>query len=169
MEAPSESVNMSATTEAAVEEAASDYAAFATVDMDSELTGIHNAVEEMQLRLEEFTSIVGMLQTKGDKAITDNMPCFQALRPHVNNLCKRIDALDAFIAKVNVDLSTLEANMDVAESTLKPSENKLSMLNPLSLFKKSPDPPEDTSQQTDFEPITIFKADDYFKGESSKS
>lgn len=62
------------------------------------------------------------------------MPCFQALRPHVNKLCKRIDALDSFIAKVNVDLAALEANMDLAEATLKPTDNKLSMLNPLSLF-----------------------------------
>lgn len=74
------------------------------------------------------------LQTQGDKSITENVPRFLALRPKVNELGKRIDALESFIGRANLDLTALEAKMDVAESTLGASDNKLAMLNPFSFF-----------------------------------
>ncbi|KAJ8672919.1 hypothetical protein QAD02_004180 [Eretmocerus hayati] len=151
---------MSSTSDAVLEETSRDYAAYASLDMHNELKDIYEAVEEMQLRLEEFTSIVGMMQAKGDKSIMENVPQFKALRPHINTLCRRVDALENFIAKANADLYTLEANMDVVESAYG-SDNKLVMLNPFSFFKKPSEPTINPSPQT-HKPANTFKVEDYF-------
>lgn len=74
------------------------------------------------------------LQAKNDKSITENIPRFLALKPQVNQLCKRIDALDFFVTRVNLDLATLEANMEAAEASLGTSDNKLAILNPFTFF-----------------------------------
>lgn len=52
----------------------------------------------------------------------------------VSNLCRRIDALEHVIAMANVNLSTLEAAVDNAESELGISDRLFGMLNPLSFF-----------------------------------
>ncbi|XP_014239022.1 biogenesis of lysosome-related organelles complex 1 subunit 4 isoform X1 [Trichogramma pretiosum] len=148
---------------AAVEEMASDYAAFASLDMENELGRIHEAVEDMQLRLEEFSSIVGMQQAKNDKAVTVNVTRFADLRPFVNDLALRVEALDNFIQRVNADLTVLEANMDLAEASYS-SESKFSKLNPFALFQKKTS--ESVLQQPsviNYEPPEIFKKDDYFQ------
>ncbi|XP_011500975.1 PREDICTED: uncharacterized protein LOC105364683 isoform X2 [Ceratosolen solmsi marchali] len=122
---------------ATLQEMANDYTAFATIDIDADLKGVHETVEEMQLHLEEFISILGMLQAKGDKVITANMSRFLSLRPQVNQLCKRIDALDYFIRRVNIDLTILETNMEIIESTFNSSDKRYPMLNPFSVFLRS--------------------------------
>ncbi|OXU30494.1 hypothetical protein TSAR_013564 [Trichomalopsis sarcophagae] len=155
---------MSATPDPVIEELASDYAAYPRVDMDAELKGVYEAVEEMQLRLEEFRSIAEMLQAKDDKSITENIPQLLALKPQVNQLSKRIDALDFFVTRVNLDLATLEANVEAAEASLGTSDNKLAMLNPFAFFKKSPETPTSPPPPPP-QPPRIFKMEDYFKAE----
>lgn len=64
----------------------------------------------------------------------DNFPTVHAIQPKVMGLCKKIEALDLFITKANLDLATLEANMEIADSSIGSIDKKLAMLNPFSYF-----------------------------------
>lgn len=57
-----------------------------------------------------------------------------ALQPKVNELGKRIEALESFIDRANLDLTALENKMELSESS---SDNKLAMLNPFTFFVSS--------------------------------
>ncbi|XP_014210110.1 biogenesis of lysosome-related organelles complex 1 subunit 4 [Copidosoma floridanum] len=150
-----------------LEEMASEYGAYLSVDMDSELKGVFESVEEMQLRLEEFNSMLEMLQANSSKSISENVPRLLDLKPHLDNFCKRVDVLEDFVSRAKADMANLENHCEAAEANLGTSD-KLSMLNPLTYFKKSPEPSTSAVPEVALQPINIFKTEDYFLAEEEK-
>lgn len=107
------------------------------------------------------------------------------MQQEVINLSRRIDALEHVIAMINVNLTTLEAAVDNAETELGISDKLFGMLNRLSffvscyyffdiiinkinwilLFQKKTQEPIVSNRLPEYEPPTIYKTDDYFKNE----
>ncbi|XP_024938575.1 biogenesis of lysosome-related organelles complex 1 subunit 4 isoform X2 [Cephus cinctus] len=117
-----------------IEELAKDYAAYAKVDLTDQMKNVHDSIEDMMTRLEEFESIIGMVQTEGAECMSGHIPRLLSIRPELRNLGKRIDALNFFVARANADLTALETAVDNAEAELGGPETIFGMLNPLSLF-----------------------------------
>ncbi|CAD6208194.1 GSCOCG00010447001-RA-CDS [Cotesia congregata] len=120
-------------------ELAKDYSAYMKVDLPNQTLKIHESIEEMMIRLEEFESIVGMVQNLRAECTFEHLVRFRSVNPQLMELCKRIDALEHVVARANIDLTNLEAAVDTAEVELgvstTVSDRLLGIFNPLSLFK----------------------------------
>ncbi|XP_031849021.1 biogenesis of lysosome-related organelles complex 1 subunit 4 [Nomia melanderi] len=155
---------MSTHTTAIVEELAKDYASYAKLDLSNQMKSFHNTIEDVMMRLEEFQSIIEMVQTERMQCMDQHIPQLQDMQQEVVNLCRRIDALEHVIALANVNLTTLEAAVENAEAELGISDRLFGMLNPLSFFKKSQEPLLPNKLPV-FKQPTIYRTNDYFNSE----
>ncbi|OAD60328.1 Protein cappuccino like protein [Eufriesea mexicana] len=155
---------MSSHTMPIVEELAKDYANYLKIDLSSQMKNFHETIEDVMMRLEEFQSIIEMVQSENSQCIDHHIPRLQSMQQEVVNLSRRIDALEHVIAMVNVNLATLEAAVDNAEAELGVSDRLFGMLNRLPFFKKTQEPVVPNKLPT-YEPPTIYKTNDYFKNE----
>ncbi|XP_076748768.1 biogenesis of lysosome-related organelles complex 1 subunit 4 isoform X1 [Xylocopa sonorina] len=155
---------MSSHTTPIVEELAKDYSDYLKLDLSNHMKNFNDMIEDVMMRLEEFQSIIEMVQSESNQCIDQYIPRLQNMQEEVVNLNKRIDALEHVIAMVNVNLATLEAAVDNAEAELGISDRLFGMLNPLSFFKKTQDPVVPNKLPA-YEPPTIYRTNDYFKSE----
>ncbi|XP_015440384.1 PREDICTED: biogenesis of lysosome-related organelles complex 1 subunit 4 [Dufourea novaeangliae] len=155
---------MSSHTTEIVEELAKDYANYAKLDLSNQMKSFHDTIEDVMMRLEEFQSIIEMVQTERVQCIDQHIPRLQNLQQEVLKLCRRIDALEHVIAMANVNLTTLEAAVDNAEAELGISDRLFGMLNPLSFFKKSQEALLPNKLPL-YEQPTIYRTRDYFNSE----
>ncbi|XP_043277186.1 biogenesis of lysosome-related organelles complex 1 subunit 4 isoform X2 [Venturia canescens] len=130
------------------------------------MKNVHETIEDMMARLEEFESIIGMVQTVGAECTSEHRPRLQSVRPELSSLCKRIDALEHIVARANVDLTALETAVETAEAELGGvgvSDRILGMLNPIShLFKSKNTESPTVRPLTNFEPPPIYHTEDFF-------
>ncbi|KAK2583759.1 hypothetical protein KPH14_009671 [Odynerus spinipes] len=147
-----------------VEELAKDYADYAKVNLSVEMKNFHETVEDVMIRLEEFQSIVGMVQAESADCMNKHIPRLRHVQKELATLCRRIDALERVLIAANVSLTALETAVDTAEAELGVSDRLFGILNPLSFFKKPQEPIIGTRQQA-FEAPTIYRTEDYFKAE----
>ncbi|KOC59958.1 Protein cappuccino like protein [Habropoda laboriosa] len=155
---------MSSHTAPIVEELAKDYANYLKFDISSQMKTFDDTIEDVMMRLEEFQSIIEMVQSESSQCTDQYVPRLRDMQPEIANLCRRIDALEHVIAMVNVNLTTLEAAVDNAEAELGISDRLFGMLNPLSFFKKTQEPVI-PNRLPMYEPPTIYRTNDYFKSE----
>lgn len=85
-----------------------------------------------------------------------------------DELRRRIDSLDTFVATVNENLNEVERSVDVAEQELNVTDYSIKglLLKPLKARLSTADT-TDTKPKTnlvngEFQPVPIFKADEYF-------
>ena len=156
---------MTSHTTALAEDLAKDYANYAKLDLSHQMKSFHDSIEDVMIRLEEFQSIIEMVQSESIQSTDQHIPKLQDMQQAVSNLCRRIDALEHVIAMANVNLTTLEAAVDNAEAELGISDRLFGMLNPLSFFKKSQEPVIPRNQLATYELPTIYRTTDYFKSE----
>ncbi|CAL7945456.1 unnamed protein product [Xylocopa violacea] len=155
---------MSSHTTPIVEELAKDYSDYLKLDLSNHMKNFNDMIEDVMMRLEEFQSIIEMVQSESNQCIDQHIPRLKNMQEEVVNLNKRIDALEHVIAMINVNLATLEAAVDNAEAELGISDRLFGMLNPLSFFKKTQDSVVPNKLPA-YEPPTIYRTNDYFKSE----
>ncbi|XP_046736162.1 biogenesis of lysosome-related organelles complex 1 subunit 4 isoform X1 [Diprion similis] len=147
-----------------IDELAADHAAYAKIDLTSQVRVLHNTIEDMMMRLEEFESIFGMVQSEGAECLNGQIPRVQVVRQELTSLCRRIDALEHVVGRANVTLVSLEAAVDAAEADLGVPDSLFSKLNPLSFFKKVQEPATSTRMPI-FNPPVLYKTEEFFNPE----
>ncbi|XP_043482992.1 uncharacterized protein LOC122511657 [Leptopilina heterotoma] len=148
-----------------VKEIAKDYAPYLKMDLSKQTRSIHDAVEDMQMRLEEFESIIRMIQSENEKCINQYIPTFRMMCPKIMELCKKVDLLERIVLRINYDLTDLEKDFENAEADLGSAEKRFTILNPLTFFKKSGEPVAPQRIPTEFHPPRIFQTDEYFESQ----
>lgn len=78
--------------------------------------------------------VLKKVQSENSQCIDQHIPRLKDMQQEVINLSRRIDALEHVIAMINVNLTTLEAAVDNAETELGISDRLFGMLNRLSFF-----------------------------------
>ncbi|GAB1868179.1 Biogenesis of lysosome-related organelles complex 1 subunit 4 [Camponotus japonicus] len=146
------------------EQLVKDYANYAKVDWDNQMKNFRDIIEDTLIRLEEFQSIVTMVENGSTECIQQHLPKLQHMKDGMTSLCKRIDALEHVVAMANINLSSLEAAVDKAEAELGVSDRLFGILNPLSFFKKTQEPVVSNTTPMYKSPV-IYRSDDYFQRE----
>ncbi|KAG5324872.1 BL1S4 protein, partial [Pseudoatta argentina] len=148
------------------EELVKDYANYAKVDWNNQASvkNVHDLIEDTLIRLEEFQSIVAMVENSSAECMQQHLPKLQQMKDGMATLRNRIDALEHIVAMANMNLSTLEAVVDKAEADLGVSDRLFGILNPLSFFKKTHEPVASSTTLVYKSPV-IYKSDDYFQRE----
>jgi len=145
------------------EQLVKDYANYAKVDWSNQMKNVHNIIEDTLIRLEEFQSMVAMVENSAE-CMQQHLSKLQHMKDGMTTLCKRIDALEHVVAMANMNLSTLETAVDKAEADLGVSDRLFGILNPLSFFKKTQEPVASSAVSIYKSPI-IYRSDDYFQRE----
>ncbi|XP_066996589.1 biogenesis of lysosome-related organelles complex 1 subunit 4 isoform X2 [Anabrus simplex] len=115
-----------------IEESANDYSSYFKIDVTKEFGPVVETIEDMLTRLEEFESLVDMVQSNGSECLGNIVPEILAQKDGLQSLCQRIDSLETFVSRVHHDLDIVETQMDVAESDVGSSEGTLrNILKPL--------------------------------------
>ncbi|KYN41162.1 Protein cappuccino like protein [Trachymyrmex septentrionalis] len=117
------------------EELVKDYANYAKVDWSNQMKNVRDVIEDTLIRLEEFQSIVAMVENSSAECMQQHLPKLQQMKDGMAILRNRIDALEHIVAMANMNLSTLEAAVDKAEADLGVSDRLFGILNPLSFFQ----------------------------------
>ncbi|KAF7380067.1 hypothetical protein HZH66_014422 [Vespula vulgaris] len=99
-----------------IEELAKDYADYAKVNLS--MKQFHETIEDVMIRLEEFQSIVGMVQAESSECMNEHIPRIRHMRKELVTLCRKIDALEHVLIAANVSLTALETAVDTAEAEL---------------------------------------------------
>ncbi|XP_012524589.1 biogenesis of lysosome-related organelles complex 1 subunit 4 [Monomorium pharaonis] len=146
------------------EQLVKDYANYAKMDWNNQMRNVRDIIEDTLIRLEEFQSIVAMVENSSTECMQQHLPKLQNMKDGMATLRKRIDALEHVVAMANMNLSALEAAVDKAEADLGVSDRLFGMLNPLSFFKKTQESVASTPVPIYKSPI-IYKSDDYFQRE----
>lgn len=144
------------------EQLVKDYANYARMDWDGQMKDFRDIIEDTLIRLEEFQSIISMVESANTECMQQHLPKLQNMKDGMADLCKKIDALEHVVAMANMNLNTLEAAMDKAEAELGVSDRLFGMLNPLSFFKK-PQEPAVSSPVPIYKSPSIYRSDDYFQ------
>ncbi|XP_011060502.1 PREDICTED: biogenesis of lysosome-related organelles complex 1 subunit 4 [Acromyrmex echinatior] len=146
------------------EELVKDYANYAKVDWNNQVKNVRDLIEDTLIRLEEFQSIVAMVENSSAECMQQHLPKLQQMKDGMATLRNRIDALEHIVAMANMNLNTLEAAVDKAEADLGVSDRLFGILNPLSFFKKTHEPVASSTTLVYKSPV-IYKSDDYFQRE----
>lgn len=146
-----------------IEDIAKDYAPYLKLDLSKETKSVHDTLEDMQMRLEEFESIIRMIQSENEKCVNQQIPTFRIMYPKIMELCKKVDLLERIVLRINYDLTDLEKDFENAEADLGSSEKRFTILNPLTFFKKTGEPVTPQRIPTEFHPPRIFQTDEFFE------
>ncbi|XP_020294367.1 biogenesis of lysosome-related organelles complex 1 subunit 4 isoform X2 [Pseudomyrmex gracilis] len=129
-----------------------------------QMKNFRDIIEDTLIRLEEFQSIVSMVESGSSECMQQHLPKLQHMKDSMTSLRRRIDALEHVVAMANMNLSTLEAAVDKAEAELGISDRLFGMLNPLLFFKKTQEPVASNTVPMYKSPM-IYRSDDYFQRE----
>ncbi|KAK3918738.1 Biogenesis of lysosome-related organelles complex 1 subunit 4 [Frankliniella fusca] len=149
-----------------VPELAEDYAAFLKVDLTKELSAATESVEDMLTRLEEFQSLIQMVEADGFQAVNTLTTEILGKKDELKQLGDRIDGLECLVTRVKGDMDKLESLLNTAEAEANASDGAPLLKALGSLFTKKPvvdiAGPSRTGQSSTFTSPDLFSADKVF-------
>ncbi|XP_077285402.1 biogenesis of lysosome-related organelles complex 1 subunit 4 [Arctopsyche grandis] len=155
-----------------VSELANDYANFLKLDMTKELLPIHQSVDEMLTRLEEFETLMNVMHSNQNDSSAKAFAKILQCKPEIEILNNRVNYLHIFVNKVNDDMTLLERQVEAAEVQLGiPDASIKSLLKPF--FAKISKEPLPTASHvkpgSNYTKPTLFKTSEYFPRDDPQS
>lgn len=158
-----------------IENIANNYANYVKLDVQKDLQPIHDTIDELQTRLEEFESLMKMVEHEGQNVSTNTFSRISEFTGEITVLTQRIDSLQLLVNKVHDDLALVEKQVEVAEVQIGVPDNKLKNLFKPFLSKLSKEFPLNTNT-SDTKPESFnyiapktFKTSDYFNANETDS
>ncbi|KAF5278133.1 hypothetical protein FQR65_LT03649 [Abscondita terminalis] len=140
---------------------AEEYSKYLQLNLEEKLSPIHQSIDDMLTRLEEFETLLTIVQQERCNAIgltgslTQSIDCFGSLK----ELCDRIDRLEALIEHIKSNIDAVERKIEAAEEHYGLTDSTSKIKNLLSpLFKKNVVVKEPSVTGD----IEVFSTDDYF-------
>lgn len=154
-----------------VNELAISYAGYLNLDFSKEKQ-FNETTEDLLTKLDEYIGFADLIRSDVNLALLTTLPSIQVKSHEMEKHFDRIDRLEAFMLTVKKNVAELECLVDKAESdmgrlsSLKKVINSISLpslFTPKSQLPRSP-PPKVVPK---FDPVPIFRTDDYFRYHSS--
>ncbi|KAF5269483.1 hypothetical protein FQA39_LY08672 [Lamprigera yunnana] len=140
---------------------AEEYSKYVKINLEQKLEPIHQSVDDMLTRLEEFESLLTIVQQERCNAIgltgslTESVDCLNNLK----ELCERIDKLEKLIQHISNNIESAERKITAAEEHIGLTDNTAKLKNLLiPLFKKTVVVKEPSTECE----MEMFSTEDYF-------
>ncbi|XP_066585374.1 biogenesis of lysosome-related organelles complex 1 subunit 4 [Prorops nasuta] len=146
-----------------IDELANYYQNYLKVDMFNKMTSARIIIEEMITRMEEFDSILRMIEA--EEFTEEYYKKLLAAQAELSRTYKAIDKLMFITETINCNLTAFELALDRAEASMKTSDSFFTLLNPLSFFKKSQEPVSANSI-SNYEIPRVYDSDEFFMNSS---
>ncbi|KAL8616353.1 hypothetical protein ACOMHN_032207 [Nucella lapillus] len=145
-----------------LEELAGDYNRFLNFNVTKEQGKFSESIESMLTKLEEFCGLVDMIRSDTSLCLAKTMPEIQSRCQEMQDMFGRIDRLEAFVAVVKKDVTTMEECVTKAENDLN-SGTLIKRLSSLVSSKKS----SSSAPKAQFTPPHIFRMEHYLGSSAS--
>ncbi|XP_039181403.1 biogenesis of lysosome-related organelles complex 1 subunit 4-like isoform X5 [Crotalus tigris] len=122
---------------------------------------LDKSLEDLLIRVDEFVGMLDMIRNDSSQVINESVPHIHAKAMEMKKLYRKIDKLEAFVKMIGSNVAGMEEQIIKAESDLGNFPNTLKKLlytiNVPSFLNKSP-----RQNQALYEPLDLFKTEDYF-------
>ncbi|EDW69566.1 biogenesis of lysosome-related organelles complex 1 subunit 4 [Drosophila virilis] len=152
-----------------VEQTAKDYAKIIqSADLEKEINPLCTNIDDMLARLDEFETVLASVRAESNSIMANHVCSILSFGENFGELRQRIDNLEQFVATVNENLNEVERSVDVAEQELNIADYSIKglLLKPLRARLAATDasatPPKTNLVEGEFQPVPIFKSDEYF-------
>ncbi|KAK5642988.1 hypothetical protein RI129_009155 [Pyrocoelia pectoralis] len=119
---------------------AEEYSKYMKIDLDQKLIPILQSVEDMLTRLEEFETLLTLVQQERCNAVglTGSLTKAVGFSGDLKELCDRVDKLENLIEHIKSNIDSVERKIDAAEEQFGLTDNTAKIKNLLiPLFKKN--------------------------------
>ncbi|CAG0880224.1 unnamed protein product [Darwinula stevensoni] len=132
------------------------------VDTSTERKGMEEAIDDLLIRLDEYACLVDMVRSDNQFCLHKALPNIISQAKEMDNIYRKVDALEAFMDQAKGQLDALEHQLTIAESASGTGKSIRDVLKPL-FFKSTPTPAKKTLPQTpSYEAPQIFHASEFF-------
>ncbi|XP_026555284.1 biogenesis of lysosome-related organelles complex 1 subunit 4 [Pseudonaja textilis] len=148
--------------------AAADYASYLlpspleNVASAGQIGTLDKSLEDLLIRVDEFVGMLDMIRNDSSQVINESVPHIHAKAMEMKKLYRKIDKLEAFVKMIGNNVAGMEEQIIKAESDLGNFPNTLKKLlytiNVPSFLNKS----SSRQNQPLYEPLDLFKTEDYF-------
>ncbi|KRT85135.1 hypothetical protein AMK59_802, partial [Oryctes borbonicus] len=117
-----------------------NYAKVVDVNLDERLKPVSHSVDEMITRLEEFDTMIALVQQErcNSIGITGSLTETLDYKVELKNLCNRIDVLEKIVEDAKNNINMLEIKVEAAEKHFGINDSTSKIRNLLApIFKKS--------------------------------
>ncbi|XP_018335472.1 biogenesis of lysosome-related organelles complex 1 subunit 4 [Agrilus planipennis] len=144
-----------------IKKVSEDYSKYLNLKIDEKLNGVNQIVDDMLTRLEEFETLIVLVQQERCNAVgmtghlsqtTDNFD-------QIKSLCSKVDLLEKMVQDADMNITALENKVSVAEEHYGLADNSNKLKNLLMPLFKKPSKPQTMSSGNELKPFT---AESYF-------
>ncbi|KAB0795997.1 hypothetical protein PPYR_10058 [Photinus pyralis] len=117
-----------------------EYSKYAKINLDQKLNPILQSVEDMLTRLEEFETLLTLVQQERCNAVglTGSLTTAVGFGGNLKELCAHVDRLEKLTEHIKSNIESLERKIDLAEEQYGLTDNTAKLKNLLiPLFKKN--------------------------------
>jgi len=141
---------------------AAEFAQYCQVDVRNESKAIEDTIEDMLVRLDEFSHLADTIRNDSSQSLIEIIPQLYARSQELPTIFRRIDQLEAFVNAVKKNVDEVEESVITAERELGSHtiQKVLSSIPGLRQMKSSP--PKKEKSLTDWQAPVIFKTSDFF-------
>ncbi|KAH8300447.1 hypothetical protein KR018_006119 [Drosophila ironensis] len=141
-----------------------------SADLEREINPLCTNIDDMLARLDEFETLLASVRAESNGMMANNVCSILSFGESFDQLRTRIDGLEQFVGAVSANLDEVEKSVDLAEGELHVTDYSIKglLLKPLRAKLGTGDASNATAQAKsnlvdgEFQPVTIFKSDDYF-------
>ncbi|XP_016989014.1 biogenesis of lysosome-related organelles complex 1 subunit 4 [Drosophila rhopaloa] len=148
-----------------------DYAKIVqSADLEKEINPLCTNIDDMLARLDEFETLLSSVRAESNGMMANNVCSILAFGESFEQLKTRIDSLEQFVGAVSTNLKEVERSVDIAEEELHVTDYSIKglLLKPLKAKLSASEPatsnslPRSNLIEEEYQPVEIFKSDDYF-------
>ncbi|XP_016933571.2 biogenesis of lysosome-related organelles complex 1 subunit 4 [Drosophila suzukii] len=141
-----------------------------SADLEKEINPLCTNIDDMMTRLDEFETLLGSVRAESNGMMANNVCSILGFGDSFEQLKTRIDGLEQFVGAVSANLLEVERNVDIAEEELHVTDYSLKglLLKPLKAKLSASDSatsnslPRSNLIEEEYQPVEIYKSDDYF-------
>ena len=148
-----------------VEDLCMEYSQHLSVNSEKEQKQLDDNIEDLLTKLEEYCGLVDIIRSDTTLCLTRTLPQVYGKSKEMEAIYNRIDQLEAFVATVKGNVTTMEALLDQSESEMgsySGMKKFLSSITMPSFLGKKLSQPKPERQLSQFTPPEIFKTEDFF-------
>lgn len=139
-----------------------EFAQYCQVDVRNESKAIEDTIEDMLVRLDEFSHLADTIRNDSSQSLIEIMPQLHLRSQELPTIFRKIDQLEAFVNAVKKNVDQVEESVATAERELG-SHTIQKVLNSIpGLRQMKPSPTKKEKNLAEWQAPAIFKTSDFF-------
>ncbi|XP_020615100.1 biogenesis of lysosome-related organelles complex 1 subunit 4-like [Orbicella faveolata] len=141
---------------------AAEFAQYCQVDVRKESKSIEDIIEDMLVRLDEFSHLADTIRNDSSQSLMEIIPQLHARSQELPTLFRKIDQLEAFMSAVKKNVDEVEESVATAERELGSHTIHKVLSSIPGLRQMTQNPPKKDKNLSGWQAPAVFKTSDFF-------